>query len=74
MNAGWLWRERNTGQSSEIIPSIPPGGDRDTVSLCVCQSAPVRALVVPVCCERGLYFITTSFALVLGLLKGILTT
>ena len=26
------------------------------VSRCVCQSAPVRALVVPVCCERGLYF------------------
>ena len=26
------------------------------VSLCVCQSAPVRALVMPVCCERGLYF------------------
>ena len=25
------------------------------VSRCVCQSAPVRALVVPVCCERGLY-------------------
>ena len=25
------------------------------VSPCVCQSAPVRALVVPVCCERGLY-------------------
>ena len=25
------------------------------VSLCVCQSAPVCALVVPVCCERGLY-------------------
>ena len=24
--------------------------------LCVCQSAPVRALVVPACCERGLYF------------------
>jgi len=24
------------------------------VSRCVCQSAPVRALVVPVCCERGL--------------------
>ena len=24
------------------------------VSLCVCQSAPVRALVVPACCERGL--------------------
>ena len=23
------------------------------VSRCVCQSAPVRALVVPVCCERG---------------------
>jgi len=21
----------------------------------VCQSAPVRALAVPVCCERGLY-------------------
>ena len=26
------------------------------VSLCVCQSAPVCALVVPVCCERGLCF------------------
>ena len=26
------------------------------VSRFVCQSAPVRALVVPVCCERGLYF------------------
>ena len=25
------------------------------MSLCVCQSAPVCALVVPVCCERGLY-------------------
>ena len=26
------------------------------VSRCECQSAPVRALVVPVCCERGLGF------------------
>ena len=25
------------------------------MSRCVCQSAPVCALVVPVCCERGLY-------------------
>ena len=23
---------------------------------CVCQSAPVRALVVPACCERGFFF------------------
>ena len=30
------------------------------VSRCVCQSAPVRALVVPVCCERGLYFKKSS--------------
>ena len=27
---------------------------------CVCQSAPVRALVVPVCCERGLSFKNSS--------------
>ena len=32
------------------------------VSRCVCQSAPVRALVVPVCCERGLYFKNSSLA------------
>ena len=32
------------------------------VSLCVCQSAPVCALVVPVCCERGLY-LKNSFPL-----------
>ena len=31
------------------------------VSRCVCQSAPVCALVVPVCCERGLYFKNSSF-------------
>ena len=30
------------------------------VSRCVCQSAPVRALVVPVCCERGLYLKNSS--------------
>ena len=30
------------------------------VSLCVCQSAPVCALVVPVCCERGLYLKNSS--------------
>ena len=30
------------------------------VSLCVCQSAPVRALVMPVCCERGLCFKNSS--------------
>ena len=31
-------------------PQVP------TKILYLCQSAPVRALVVPVCCERGLYF------------------
>ena len=30
------------------------------MSLCVCQSAPVRALVVPVCCERGLHLKNSS--------------
>ena len=30
------------------------------VSRCVCQSAPVCALVVPVCCERGLYLKNSS--------------
>ena len=34
------------------------------MSLCVCQSAPVRALVVPVCCERGLCFKNSSSELV----------
>ena len=29
---------------------------RPVVSRCVCQSAPVCALVVPVCCERGLVY------------------
>ena len=33
------------------------------MSLCVCQSAPVCALVVPVCCERGLY-LKNSFRLI----------
>ena len=36
------------------------------VSLCVCQSAPVCALVVPVCCERGLYLKNSLFFLSLA--------
>ena len=43
------------GQSSALSRFGPPNFFITPVSLCVCQSAPVRALVVPVCCERGLH-------------------
>ena len=41
------------------------------MSLCVCQSAPVRALVVPVCCERGLYLKNSTTKKVAG---GVVST
>ena len=65
-DTGWKWRGAQYYDAKWVKKAITknesgrtgaPGGRKGELrDRGLCQSAPVRALVVPVCCERGLYF------------------